>query len=182
MTFLPIAILFINLLSILFGLMLLSNKGLKDHFFRLPLFLQKLYVLFVVVPLFISPLISQNRFNMSGFISLPIGIILLAIGLIIIIFAFLKIGIVPSLRQKSNIITSGIYGIVRHPVYSGTVIAVLGWTILLKSTISILYFPFLFLLYFLITVFEERILIEEYGEEYTNYRKKVTKRLIPFIV
>jgi len=182
MNFLAISILSINLFLMLFDLRLLSSKNLRNHFFTLPVFLQKLYVFFVVGPLFISPLMPQNRFHISDFISLPLGILLFVLGWILIIFALFKIGTIPSLRKKSDLITSRVYRIVRHPIYSGTVIAVLGWTILLKSIISILYFPFLFLLYFLLTVFEERSLIEEYGDEYIRYEKKVTKRLIPFIV
>jgi protein-S-isoprenylcysteine O-methyltransferase Ste14 len=58
----------------------------------------------------------------------------------------------------------------------------LGWTILLKSIISLVYFPFLFLLYFFVTFIEERTLIEQYGDQYLDYKKKVTKRFIPFIV
>ena len=87
------------------------------------------------------------------------------------------------LQKLSNLITSGIYRFVRYPIYCGAVIAVLGWTILLKSIIAIVYFPILLLsLFFLTTVFEERSLIEEYSDEYIDYKKKVTKRLIPFIV
>lgn len=182
MSFLAIAILSINLCGFLFDLIFLSNKNAKDHFLKLPVFLQKLSVFVVVGPLFISPLIPQNRFNISKYISLPIGILLFVLGWILIIFALLKFGTIPAIREKSNLITTGVYRVVRHPIYSGTIIAVLGWTILLKSIISIVYFPFLFLLYFLAIVFEERILTEEYGDEYIRYKKKVTKRLIPFIV
>ena len=60
--------------------------------------------------------------------------------------------------------------------------AVLGWTILWKSLISLLYFPVLFLLCYLVVVFEERSLLEEYGDEYADYKKNTTKRLIAFVV
>jgi len=103
-------------------------------------------------------------------------------GCILVGSALYKFGTIPSPRKKSNLITSGAYRLVRHPTYSGTVIAVLGWTILLKSIISIVYFPLLFLLYFFAIVVEERILIEEYGNEYIEYKQKVTKRLVPFIL
>jgi protein-S-isoprenylcysteine O-methyltransferase Ste14 len=182
MTYLPIAVLSINLLLFLFALVLLPNKAVKNHFFKLPLFVQKSLPLFMVGPLFISPLIPQNRFGLSNFISLPTGISLLALGSILGGCALYKFGTIPSLRKKSNLITSGVYRLVRHPIYSGTLVAVLGWTILLKSIISIVYFPLLFLLYFLAIVVEERILIEEYADEYIEYKQKVTKRLVPFIL
>ena len=187
MNFLAIAILSINLCGFLVDFIFLDlifspNGNWREHFLKLPIFLQKLSVLVVVGPLFIAPLIPQNRFNISVFISLPIGILLFVLGIVLIIFAFLKIGTIPSVRKISNLITTGAYSVVRHPIYSGTLISVLGWTILFKSIISIVYFPFLFLMYFLGTFVEERILIEEYDDQYLDYKKKVTKRFIPFIV
>ena len=182
MTYLPIAILSINFCCFLFVLIFTSNKNGKANFIKLPVLLQKLYVIVVVGALFIAPLFPQNRFNISPYFSLPAGILLFVSGWIIIIFAFLKIGVIPAVRKKSDLLTSGIYSVIRHPIYSGTLIAVLGWSILFKSIILIVYFPILCLLYLVGTVFEERSLIEEYGDEYINYKKIVTKRLIPFIL
>ncbi len=187
MSFLAIAILSINFCVFLFDLIFLdlifpSNRNWREHFLKLPIFLQKLSVFVIVGPVFIAPLIPQNRFNISDFISLPIGILLFVLGFILGIPALFKFGTIPSVRKKSNLITTGVYRVVRHPIYSGTLISVLGWTILLKSIISIVYFPFLFLWYFLGTFVEERILIEQYGDQYLDYKKKVTKRFIPFIV
>jgi protein-S-isoprenylcysteine O-methyltransferase Ste14 len=182
MSFLAIAILSINLCAFLFDFIFLSKRKWREHFFRLPIFLQKLYPFVIVGPVFIAPLIPQNRFNISNSISLPVGILLFVLGWILGISALFKFGTIPSIRKKSNLITAGAYRVVRHPIFSGTLIAVLGWTILLKSIISLVYFPLLFLLYFLGTVVEERILIEEYGDQYLDYKKEVTKRFIPFIV
>ncbi len=182
MSFLAIAILSINLFGFLFDLIFLPNRNWREHFLKLPVFVQKLFVFVIVGPVFIAPLIPQNRFNISDFISLPIGILFFVLGFIVIIFAFFNIGTIPSVRKKSNLITTGVYKLVRHPIYSGTLISVLGWTILLKSIISIIYFLILFLLYFLATFVEERILIEQYDDQYLDYKNKVTKRFIPFIV
>ena len=182
MTYLPIAILSINSIGFLLALFLSSNKNFKTHFSKMPVFFQKLFVFVIVGPLFIAPVIPQSRFDISNVLSLPIGILLFVLGWIIIIFAFFKIGVIPSLRKKSNLITSGIYSVIRHPIYSGTLISVLGWIILFKSIISMIYFPILCLLYLVATILEEKGLIEEYGDEYLDYKKKVTKRLIPFIL
>ncbi len=182
MDFLAIAILSINFFGWLFDLVFLSNRSWRGRFLELPVFVQKLSVIVLVGPVFIAPVIPQNRFNISGLIFQPIGILLFVSGIIVIIFAFFKIGTIPAVRKKSNLITTGVYGVVRHPIYCGTLISVLGWTILLKSIISIVYFPFLFLLYFWGTFVEERVLIEQYGDGYLDYKKKVTKRFIPFIV
>ena len=182
MCFLAIAILSINFFACLFCSIFLSNQNSKKQFFKLPVVLQKVLVVVIVGPLFIAPLIPQTRFNMSEYIALPMGISLFVLGWIPGILALYKFGTIPGVRKKSNLITTVIYRVVRHPIYSGTLISVLGWTILLQSIISMLYFPILFLLYFLDIFREERILIEEYGDEYIDYKKKVTKRLIPFVI
>jgi protein-S-isoprenylcysteine O-methyltransferase Ste14 len=147
----------------------------------MPVFLQKLFVFVVVGPLFIAPVVPQSRFNISNVISLPIGILLFVVGGITGILALSKFGTIPSLRKKSDLKTSGIYNVIRHPISSGTLSAVLGWTILFKSIISIIYYPLICLFYLVGTILEEKGLIEEYGDEYINYKKKVTKRFIPFI-
>jgi protein-S-isoprenylcysteine O-methyltransferase Ste14 len=182
MSFLAIAILSINLFGFLFDFIFLSKRNWREDFLKLPVFVQKSLPFVMVGPVFIAPLIPQDRFNISGYICLPTGILLFVLGCILGISALCKFGTIPSVRKKSNLITTGAYGVVRHPIYAGTLISVLGWTILLKSIILIVYFPILFLLYFVGTFVEERILIEEYGDQYLDYKKKVTKRFIPFIV
>jgi protein-S-isoprenylcysteine O-methyltransferase Ste14 len=187
MSFLAIAILSINFCGFLFDLIFLdlifpSKRNWREHFLKLSVFVQKLFPFVIVGPVFIAPLIPQHRFNISDSISLPVGILLFVLGWILGVSALFKFGTIPAVRKKSNLITTGVYRVVRHPIYSGTLISLLGWTILLKSIISIIYFPFLFLWYFLGTFAEERILIEQYGDQYLDYKKKVTKRFIPFIV
>ena len=182
MSFLAIALLSVNLFGFLFDFIFLSNTDSRKKFFKLPVVVQKAFVFIIVGPVFIAPLRAQNRFNMSEYISLPIGISLFVLGWIPGILALFKFGTIPSIRKKSNLITTGIYRVVRHPIFSGTLIAVLGWTILFRSIISIVYFPILVVLYSWAIVIEERILIEEYGDEYIEYKKKVPKRLIPFVI
>jgi len=181
MTYLPIAILSINFCYFLFEPFLILNKNLRARFLKMPVFFQKLFVFVVGGPVFVAPIIPQSRFNISNVFALPIGILLFVSGWIFIIFAFFKIGVIPSVRKKSNLITSGIYSVIRHPISSGALISVLGWTILFKSIISIIYFPLFCLFYLVGTLLEEKNLIYEYGDQYLDYKKKVTKRFIPFI-
>jgi protein-S-isoprenylcysteine O-methyltransferase Ste14 len=57
-----------------------------------------------------------------------------------------------------------------------------GLILLFKAYISLLYFPVSILLYYIMTVAEEKGLVKEYGEHYREYQKKVRKRIIPFIL
>ncbi|MGE5604966.1 MAG: methyltransferase family protein [Bacteroidota bacterium] len=107
---------------------------------------------------------------------------LTAIGFGFIIASFLKMGVIPSLREKSGLITQGVYGIVRHPIYSGTIFAFFGLNLVFNSFISLLYLPVSIGLYLIMIIYEEKSLLNEYGEEYKSYQKNVPKRIIPFVI
>lgn len=83
-------------------------------------------------------------------------------------------------QQGQRVIDTGLYGIVRHPMYSVTVIMFLSMPLVLGSVISFV----IFLAYPVIIVKrirnEEKVLEEEL-EGYAEYKKKVHYRLIPFI-
>ena len=83
-------------------------------------------------------------------------------------------------QDNQTVVDSGLYGIIRHPMYSATVILFLSIPIVLGSLISL---P-VFLVYPFIIAFrikhEEKFLERELPG-YVEYKKKVKKRLIPFI-
>lgn len=124
----------------------------------------------------------NNGDRKTNLIKIPVSLLLIIGGFVFIGLAFLKIGAIPSLKEKSNLITQGVYRIVRHPIYCGTLIIFLGLIIWTNAFISLLYFPISVLLYFIMTVYEEKSLIREYGQEYMDYQKQVRKRIIPFVL
>ena len=92
--------------------------------------------------------------------------------------AFLSRTIEVSDNQK--IIDTGLYGIVRHPMYLATIFLFLSMPLILGSLISFI----VFLIYPFIIIRrlnnEERILEKEL-KGYKEYKKKVRYKLIPFI-
>ena len=82
--------------------------------------------------------------------------------------------------ENQKVIDSGLYGIVRHPMYSATLILFIMMPLVLGSLIAFA----VFLAYpFIITVRirdEEKLLAREL-DGYTEYMEKVKYRLIPFI-
>ena|SRR3972149_6194162 len=179
---LVISILLINLFVSLFYCIIINNEKMKNGFNKMNIILQKLFVLLFVGPLFVSPFLPQPRINYSHWSIVLLSILITMIGALMIIFSLLKIGIIPSIKTKSGLLTSGTYKIVRHPIYSGTIITFIGLIILMKSYLSLVYFPLSVLLYYVMTIFEEKDLIKMYGEDYKSYRKVVKKRIIPFIL
>lgn len=174
-------VLAINFMATLIYLFFLSRESRKEQFYNLPFWLQKSFVVLFVGPLFISPFLPQVRMTM-GFYRFPISLGFIIGGVVIIIGAFFKIGVIPSLKEKSTLITQGVYGIVRHPIYFGTILTFLGLILFTNALLSLLYFPISIALYFLMTIYEEKSLISEYGQEYVVYQKTVRKKIIPYVL
>ena len=83
-------------------------------------------------------------------------------------------------QENQRVIDTGLYGIVRHPMYMATTILFLAMPLVLASPISF----FIMLLY--IPVIAKRIrneekVLEEGLEGYADYKKKVKYRILPFI-
>lgn len=179
---LPLVVLLVNLLATIFYIFVLKDKERLGKFFALPILLQKSFVVLFVGPLVVSPFVPQLKVDMSPVFTVPVGAVLFAEGLLMIPFSFLKIGVVPSLRKASGLLTSGPYGVVRHPIYSGTLSIVLGLALWRNALISLSYFPLLVFLYYLTTAYEEKDLVHAYPDEYPAYQRRVKRRIIPFVL
>ena len=83
-------------------------------------------------------------------------------------------------QAGQKVIDTGLYGIMRHPMYAATVLLFLSMPLVLGSFVSFV----VFLLYPVLIVLrirnEEKVL-EEGLEGYTAYKQRVKYRLIPFI-
>ena len=83
-------------------------------------------------------------------------------------------------QEGQKVIDTGLYGIVRHPMYSATLLLFLSMPLVLGSVWSFL----IFLAYpFIIAarLKDEEKFLEEELEGYREYKEKVKYRLIPFI-
>ncbi len=83
-------------------------------------------------------------------------------------------------QEGQKVIDTGLYGIVRHPMYSATLLLFLSMPLVLGSVWSFL----IFLAYpFIIAarIKDEEKLLEEELEGYREYKEKVKYRLIPFV-
>ena len=83
-------------------------------------------------------------------------------------------------QEGQKVIDTGLYGIVRHPMYSATLLLFLSMPIVLGSVWSFL----IFLVYpFIIAarLKDEEKFLEEELDGYREYKEKVKYRLIPFI-
>lgn len=83
-------------------------------------------------------------------------------------------------QENQKVIDTGLYGIVRHPMYSITLLLFLSMPVVLGSVYAFLIFlayPFIIA----IRIVNEERFLEENLEGYIEYKKKVKYKLIPFI-
>jgi protein-S-isoprenylcysteine O-methyltransferase Ste14 len=76
-------------------------------------------------------------------------------------------------RETPHVITSGVFSVVRHPIYLGAILAYLGMILLSFSLASVIVWLVIIVFYYFISKFEEKLLLEKFGSEYETYRKRV---------
>ncbi len=90
----------------------------------------------------------------------------------------------PVVRHQSErgqrVIDTGVYGIVRHPMYSGGVLVMLGIPLWLQSYAGAAFALIPVAILALRCVLEERFLLRELAG-YKAYTRRVRRRLIPFV-
>ena len=105
------------------------------------------------------------------------GVGLLVAGLGLAVWARLHLGRYWSgtitLKEGHRLIRSGPYAMVRHPIYTGIITAMVGTAITVGTVSGTLGVLLLLAAYLLKIRREERFLACEFGEEYARYRKDV---------
>ena len=84
------------------------------------------------------------------------------------------------LKENHELITSGPYAFVRHPIYSGLIMMVLGVALYVNTYATAIFVVVFFLGAYYKSQKEEKLLINYFPKEYLEYKKQ-TKALIPFI-
>lgn len=76
--------------------------------------------------------------------------------------------------KDGRLVTDGVYAKIRHPQYTGLFLIVFGEGIVHWPTIvSVIAFPVIILAYTWLARREERDMVDEFGDEYREYRKRV---------
>jgi len=86
-----------------------------------------------------------------------------------------------SIKKDHELIRSGPYAIVRHPIYTGFIVALAGTTIAIGEIRAVLALAIVAIALRFKSKREEQFLREQFGEEYARYRHEV-KALIPFVL
>jgi protein-S-isoprenylcysteine O-methyltransferase Ste14 len=78
------------------------------------------------------------------------------------------------IREKHELVTRGIYGVIRHPMYASQILWSVAQLLLLQNWIAgfaslLVFFPF----YFMRVKPEEQLMLEQFGDQYRSYMQKV---------
>jgi protein-S-isoprenylcysteine O-methyltransferase Ste14 len=132
-----------------------------------------------------AALTGVGRIAMLGNLLPWVGLCLIVAGLVVRWLSIARLWryftVDVAISPDHRLLTSGIYGIIRHPSYLGSIVSFLGLGVALSSWIALLLIAVPVTGSFLgRIVIEEKALREAFGEEYLEYCER-TKRLVPFL-
>ncbi|MFC1528102.1 methyltransferase family protein [Candidatus Neomarinimicrobiota bacterium] len=138
-----------------------------------------LLIIFLIVWISDSFFLEYSTLSLDAIPNILRLIYGLPILLISGIFAKYGLGIVfGEVREKPEVIEKGVFKIVRHPIYLGSILLYLGLILLTCSIASAILWIIIIIFYFYISKYEEKLMIKEFGKKYTNYMERVPM-LIP---
>ncbi len=85
----------------------------------------------------------------------------------------------PALKEGHELVTSGPYRLVRHPIYTGVILAFLG-TALVNDLLWGAVFLCVIAVFVMRVRVEERLMLWQFPDQYPDYMKR-TKALVPFV-
>ncbi len=135
----------------------------------------------------ITLLSAAYEFKYSGRALLPvvhyIGVTLILIGAFLFTFILISFGQYmtpnPVPRDNSVLKTTGIYKLVRHPMYFTVLVLLLGVILYFQAFYSMIWLVIAFL-FLVFKISKEESYLNRKFPDYSDYQKS-TKRIIPFI-
>jgi protein-S-isoprenylcysteine O-methyltransferase Ste14 len=148
----------------------------------------QLIMLLVAYVLIVNGELGWNWLNLrlvpDGRASTAVGYGLLMAGMLFAGWARLFLGGNWSsnvvLKQDHTLVRSGPYRIVRHPIYTGLLVALLGTAIALGELRCFLGVLLAAIAWKIKSVSEETLMVQQFGDQYTRYREQV-KGLVPYL-
>ena len=132
---------------------------------------------------FAAPWIADWRLAGRGVWHLYLGAMLLIFGIGLCGAGLLRLGSnltpMPKPKDDSQLTKTGVYGLVRHPIYGGLILAVLGYSLVLPTVAGFILAVVTFIFFNQKASREENWLRERYSE-YLPYSMQ-TRKLIPWV-
>lgn len=145
-----------------------------------------LAVILLMPILWYQSILPQHMLYRQRPLTILLGLSLASFGIMVVkvsfghydLKEFLGMYQAKGLSWESSLQTQGILSWVRHPLYAGSILALIGYVVF-APTLPNLIMAFALILYFIIGIhFEEKKLLLEFGDQYREYRARVPS-LIP---
>jgi protein-S-isoprenylcysteine O-methyltransferase Ste14 len=112
------------------------------------------------------------------------GLVLTFAGLVFAVWARVQLGRnwsgTVTVKEDHQLIRRGPYATVRHPIYTGLLLGILGMALIIGEVRGLVGFAILLVAFRVKSRTEEAFMRQQFGAEYTQYQHDV-KALIPFI-
>ncbi|TFB08405.1 isoprenylcysteine carboxylmethyltransferase family protein [Candidatus Atribacteria bacterium MT.SAG.1] len=100
---------------------------------------------------------------------------LISNGIIFFGFSLMYLGWMRIYKSEGkSIVTDGVYAYVRHPQYVGIFLVTIGFLIQWPSLTTLIMWPILIFAYYRLAMREERDVERQFGEEFIEYKEKVS--------
>jgi len=86
-----------------------------------------------------------------------------------------------TIKQGHELITTGPYAVVRHPIYTGSLTGFLGMAIAISQVRGFIVLVLIFLVFWVKLRMEEEWMRSQFGETYANYAQQ-TAALVPYLL
>jgi len=141
-------------------------------------------LLAVVVVILVRANVHQGSERVDGPLLQGIGLALWIAGLALAVWARLYIGrnwgMPMTRREEPELVTTGPYHLIRHPIYSGIILAMIG-TAVATTLVGLIVVAVIAAFFTFSATREESFLATEFPETFPPYKAK-TKMLIPFVL
>ncbi len=86
-----------------------------------------------------------------------------------------------TVKENHQLVTSGPYGLVRHPIYTGFLLGFAGCALAIGEVRGLVAVALVLVVLVQKLLLEEKWMAEEFGDTYRSYRRRV-RALVPFVV
>ncbi|WP_407382029.1 methyltransferase family protein [Methanobrevibacter sp.] len=139
-----------------------------------------LIVSFAAITLSFNNLIPVYSFESLNWLLVILAVVLVIDG-IFLWLAALRISKIDQRIKNGQLVTDGVYALVRHPIYSAW-LQICTALVLFSQNLVLLVLPVIFWIFLTISMIktEEKWLLEKFGNDYVMYCQ-TTNRFIPFL-
>jgi protein-S-isoprenylcysteine O-methyltransferase Ste14 len=138
----------------------------------------------LIVAILLSALTGRGWPNMLEPLAYALGGVALVGGATLLLAGGFRLGNAltpfPAPRESGDLRTTGVYGLVRHPMYGGGLLIGLGWAIVFATPTG-LGLTVLLAAFADLKARREEVWLEQTHPEYSDYRRRTPHRFIPLV-